>query len=65
MSVITNMLEPGKFTGIARDSIDEQFPSKTSMMPESLLDTLSDEEILDLLAFLKSGGDADAAVFQQ
>jgi hypothetical protein len=35
------------------------------MMPESLLDTLSDEEILDLLAFLKSGGDADAAVFQQ
>ncbi|HIK96171.1 MAG TPA: c-type cytochrome [Planctomycetes bacterium] len=65
MSVITNMLEPGKFSGIARDSIDEQFPSKTSMMPESLLDTLSDEEILDLLAFLKSGGDADAAVFQR
>jgi putative heme-binding domain-containing protein len=65
MSVITNMLEPGKFTGISRETIEEQFPSKTSMMPDSLLDTLTEEEILDLLAFLKSAGDPDAAVFRK
>jgi hypothetical protein len=33
-------------------------------MPASLLDTLSRDEILDLLAYLESGGDPAAANFQ-
>jgi hypothetical protein len=62
--VITNMLEPGKFTNVPRNTVDEQFAGKKSMMPEALLDTFSEEEILDLMAFLKSGGDPEADVFK-
>jgi len=62
--VITNMLEPGKFINVPRNTIEEQFAGKKSMMPEALLDTLNEEEILDLMAFLKSGGDSEADVFK-
>ena len=63
--VITNMLEPGNFANIATGDIEEVQPSRVSMMPNGLLDTLSDEEILDLLAYLKSGGDSSDPVFKQ
>ena len=47
---------------IERKSIKSIAPSKTSPMPAHLLDTLSEGELLDLMAFLRSGGDpADAA----
>lgn len=62
--VITNMLEPGKFTNVPRDSVEQQFVGKASMMPNDLLDTFNEEEILDLMAFLKSGGDPKAEVFK-
>ncbi|HEX8296904.1 MAG TPA: c-type cytochrome [Chthoniobacteraceae bacterium] len=38
--------------------------SPTSLMPPGLLNTLSKEEVLDLLAYLESGGNPEAAVFQ-
>ncbi len=65
LMVITNMLEPGNFANIATGDIEEVQPSRVSMMPNGLLDTLSDEEILDLLAYLKSGGDSSDPVFKQ
>ncbi|HUG71510.1 MAG TPA: c-type cytochrome [Pirellulaceae bacterium] len=65
LMVITNMLEPGSFTNIATGEIEEVQPSRVSMMPNGLLDTLDQEEILDLLAYLKSGGDPDDPVFSQ
>lgn len=47
---------------IERKSIKSIAPSTTSPMPAHLLDTLSEGELLDLMAFLRSGGDpADAA----
>ena len=63
LMVITNMLEPGSFTNIATGEIEEVQPSRVSMMPNGLLDTLDQEEILDLLAYLKSGGDPEDPVF--
>jgi hypothetical protein len=39
-------------------------PSKVSMMPNGLLDTLSSDEVLDLLAYLKSGGDPQSEVYR-
>ena len=36
-------------------NLEETTPSRVSFMPERLLDTLSAEEILDLLAWLRSG----------
>ena len=41
-----------------------QRPQKSSLMPQGLLNTLSAEEILDLLAFMKSGGNVPAHVHQ-
>lgn len=64
LMVSENMLDPGKLTSVDRQEIEETFVSKTSMMPTGLLNNLTRDEILDLVAYLQSGGDPDAAVFQ-
>lgn len=51
-----NMIDPGRFTNVQVDQIEVMKPSKTSMMPTGLLDTLTRDEILDLLAYMKSVG---------
>ena len=63
--VQTNMLDPGNFTSIDTKMIDEQFPSKNSLMPEGLLNTLNRDEVLDLLAFLLSRGDPSSPMFKK
>jgi putative heme-binding domain-containing protein len=62
--VITNMLEPGNMTAVRRGEIEEQFASPVSMMPAGLVDTFEADEILDLIAYLRSGGDPDDEAFQ-
>ncbi len=64
LRVMTNMLDPSSITAVKRDEIELMRPSPVSMMPEGLLDRLTEEEILDLVAYLKSGGDPDHEVFQ-
>ena len=61
--VSENMLEPGNLTTIARDEIEDTMVSKISMMPAGLVNTLTKEEVLDLVAYLQSGGDPDSPVF--
>jgi putative heme-binding domain-containing protein len=63
--VMTNMLEPGKFTAVRRDTIEEIIASKTSMMPEGLLNTLTKQDILDLIAYIRSGGNPNHAVYMK
>jgi putative heme-binding domain-containing protein len=63
IQVVTNMLAPGDFTNLQRDEIAEQRPAKNSMMPAGLLDTFTPEEVHDLLAYLRSGGNAQHAVY--
>ena len=53
-SVITNMLQPRNYTPIDPQVIEDAWPSNVSMMPSGLLDTLSREEILDLLGYLQA-----------
>src|SRR6267143_632329 len=48
---------------IQKSDIKERQPSKVSPMPEGLVNILTKEEILDLLAYLESGGKATAAAF--
>jgi putative heme-binding domain-containing protein len=62
--VSENMLDPGKLTGVKTGTIEEKIASKVSMMPAGLLDTLTKEEILDLVAYLRSGGDPEHALFK-
>ena len=49
-----DMIDPGNFTRIKVSDIDEMRPSKVSMMPSGLFDNLTRDEILDLVAYLKS-----------
>ena len=47
---------------IERSAVKSIAPSRTSPMPAHLLDTLSEGELLDLMAYLRAGGDpADPA----
>ncbi|MFM2164614.1 MAG: hypothetical protein RL325_1051, partial [Planctomycetota bacterium] len=48
---------------IAKSDIASMAPSSVSPMPANLLDTLSEGELLDLLAFLRAGGDANDPAF--
>ena len=48
----------------ARPTIERQRPSPVSMMPAGLLNTLRRDEILDLMAYLKSGGDPNHALYR-
>ncbi len=64
LSVVTNMLAPGDFTEVKVGDIIERRVSPVSMMPSGLLDTFTPEEINDLLAYLKSGGNPSHDVYQ-
>lgn len=62
--VNTDMLNPAGTVNVRRSEIEEMQPSAVSMMPAGLLDTLHEDEVLDLLAFLLSRGDPDSPYFQ-
>jgi len=66
-TTITVETDPIKQTTVpvARDEIEESVLSKTSPMPANLINVLTQQEILDLLAYLKAGGDPRASAFQK
>ncbi len=64
MMIMEDMSAPGDFTDVRRNDILKIEPSKISPMPEGLLNTLKEDEVLDLMAFLLSRGDRNAAVFK-
>jgi hypothetical protein len=49
---------------LKKSPIAERKKSPTSIMPKGLLDKLTHEEILDLIAFVAAKGDARHALFQ-
>ena len=56
---------PSAVIEIPADEIEEVSPSTVSMMPKNLLDTLRQQDILDLFAYLESGGDPKHKVFSK
>jgi putative heme-binding domain-containing protein len=50
---------------IPKSDIAKREPSKISPMPAALLDQFTKEDVLDLLAYIDSGGKADAANFKK
>jgi putative heme-binding domain-containing protein len=48
---------------IPKAHIDERQPSKLSEMPQGLINTLTPEEILDLIAYMRSAGSAEDRAF--
>ena len=43
-------------TVIARDAVEQARPSEVSLMPEGLLDKLTEPQIRDLFRYLQSSG---------
>ena len=64
LMVIENMFAPNDFTDVKRQDIEAIEPSKVSMMPEGLLNSLKEDEIVDLVAFLLSRGDRQSTMFR-
>jgi hypothetical protein len=62
VNIRTNPLSSEVVT-VAKNNIKERRPSKVSLMPEGLLDYLTQEEVLDLIAYLRSGGNANDKAF--
>ncbi|NNE93923.1 MAG: c-type cytochrome [Verrucomicrobiales bacterium] len=63
ITVNTNMQDPSATTKVDRKLLRKMEDSKVSMMPPGLLNTMSKDDILDLLAYLLSGGEADDPMF--
>jgi len=61
--VVTNPLQRNEVRVLAKSVITARKPSELSPMPTGLLVTLQKDEILDLLAFVESGGDPQGKQF--
>jgi putative membrane-bound dehydrogenase-like protein len=55
-TAVTLLNEKNERTVLARDKIDEMTASPVSLMPEKILDPLSEQEIRDLFAYLQADG---------
>lgn len=65
LQILTDPLQSGRTVTILKKDVEQHRKSKTSMMPRGLLNTLSKSEILDLLAYLQSGGDPKDLLFRR
>lgn len=65
LSVLTNMLDPSSLTNVDRDNVAETMEAKVSMMPTGLVDSLTADEIADLVAYLRAGGDAENDIYAE
>ena len=63
IEVVENPLVSTKPVEIKRSDVEERQRSTTSIMPKGLLDKLTRDEILDLIAYVASGGNKAHALF--
>jgi putative heme-binding domain-containing protein len=65
VTICPNMLDPGSTIGIDRKRIESMTQSKVSLMPTGLLNSLTEDEIKDLMAYLLSRGDRNSPIFKK
>jgi putative heme-binding domain-containing protein len=65
MSVMPDMLDPNGLVNINAKKVESIEKSKISPMPEGLLDTLKEDEVLDLMAYLLSRGERKNKMFER
>jgi putative heme-binding domain-containing protein len=65
LMVNTDMLDPNGLVGVNQKNIDSMTKSKISMMPTGLIDSLHQDEVLDLMAYLLSRGDRNHKMFSR
>jgi len=61
----TDLSDPNQRTNVDRKEVKTMEVSKVSPMPPMLLNMLTKEEVLDLLAYVLSGGDAENGMFKR
>lgn len=59
------MMVPDVTIQIAKSDIKAEAPSPVSPMPAGLLNLFTREQVLDLMAFLDAGGNAEATIYQK
>ena len=64
VQVNTDLTDPNQRESVDRKQVVKMEPSKVSPMTEGLLNMLKQDEILDLVAYVLSGGDAKHAMFK-
>lgn len=62
--VSANPFAPDLRSRVLKRDVAKIEPSPVSLMPPSLINALNEGELLDLLAYLTSGGDSNAAAFR-
>lgn len=65
VTVNTNMMNPDETVGVDRKRMKSMEPSPVSMMPPGLVNTLSEDDVLDLLAYLLSKGNPEDPMFAE
>jgi hypothetical protein len=63
ITINTNMQDPNAIVTVDRGDVESMERSDVSMMPEGLLNTLNEDELLDLMAFLLSLGNQNNRMF--
>src|SRR5262245_35283621 len=64
VTVIENPLAKSEPVVLRKSEIAERVKSPNSVMPKGLLDKLTREEVLDLVAYVAARGDAKSPLFQ-
>ena len=64
IKIIENPLAKAEPTVLRRGDVLERQRSKTSLMPKGLLDKLTRDEILDLVAYVASGANPEHPLFR-
>ena len=59
----TDLYNPNQRTNVARSKVLSMGPSPVSPMPPGLLNMMEENEIMDLLAYILSGGDTSHSFF--
>ncbi|MEC7564828.1 MAG: PVC-type heme-binding CxxCH protein [Planctomycetota bacterium] len=54
--IVANLLTPDVIQKIPKKGVEEMIPARLSPMPQGLIDTLTVNEIIDLVSFLEAGG---------
>jgi putative heme-binding domain-containing protein len=65
MRVMTDMLNPSSLTSLNGSGVESMQLSNVSPMPNGLLDSFREEEIIDLMAYLLSRGDRKHEMFKK
>ena len=64
VSVNTDMFDPNQQVNINRTQVESIEPSKVSPMPPGLLNLMKKDEVMDLVAYILSGGNRNHSAFK-